>query len=304
MRIKKILTLLLTVVLLISCFAVGCKEDESSKYENTSNEIVNGIAKGDFKMVNHRGFNFVAPENTLSAFRLSDDEGFTHVECDIVFTKDGVPVLSHDTSIDRTCASGNTGEIKDLNYADIKDLDFSYDKTAYAGEKMPTFEQFLALCKELNLHAYLDIRAQSTKSETKILVDMVNSGGMQGQVSYISSSAHVLEAVKEKDETARLGFVCSYASDDKIAELRALRTGKNEIFMDCNYYYMTKTDKINTKEGLEQTIYNCKYFKIPLEVWTVNSEKDIIGLDPYISGVTTDSITQNGIFDYWDKNQK
>ncbi|MBQ0070817.1 MAG: hypothetical protein KBS81_03020, partial [Spirochaetales bacterium] len=57
--------------------------------------------EGIFHSINHRGYNTVAPENTLSAFRLSKEKGFTQVETDVAFTLDGVPVLLHDSTIDR-----------------------------------------------------------------------------------------------------------------------------------------------------------------------------------------------------------
>ena len=53
-------------------------------------------------LIMHRGYNKVAPENTLAAFRLAAEMGFKAVECDIQFTKDGVPVVIHDSSVTRT----------------------------------------------------------------------------------------------------------------------------------------------------------------------------------------------------------
>ncbi len=250
------------------------------------------------RFICHRGFNFVAPENTLSAFRLSKEKNFDSVECDIVFTKDGVPVLSHDLSIDRTCASGNKGEIKNLNYADIKDLDFSYDKTAYAGEKIPTFEQFIKLCKELALHAYLDIRAETTIEQVKGLVDIVNANQMQGKVSYMSYNIELLKAVSEKERGARLGYVRGMASEELVSALSNLKTDENQVFMNCWLHYMKKDAHKGTDIDLEHCIARCKRYGIPLEVWTVNSEEDIINLDPYISGVTTDSLNKESVINY------
>ena len=43
------------------------------------------------RSINHRGYNTVAPENTLPAYELSKENGFQIVETDIAFTKDGVP---------------------------------------------------------------------------------------------------------------------------------------------------------------------------------------------------------------------
>ena len=67
----------------------------------------------------HRGG---VPENTLSAFRRSKAEGASGVEIDLVFTKDGRPVLLHDNSVDRT--SNGTGRVDGLTFEQLRHLDF------------------------------------------------------------------------------------------------------------------------------------------------------------------------------------
>ena len=108
--------------------------------------MVVGLAYIDFenrdshvKAIAHRGYSADAPENTLVAYRLAKEKGFSYVECDISFTKDGVAVLLHDATIDRT--TNATGNISDLNYDEIKDLDAgSWFDEKYKDEKIPTFE--------------------------------------------------------------------------------------------------------------------------------------------------------------------
>ena len=51
------------------------------------------------KSIAHRGASEIAPENTIPAFRLAKELGFSCVETDIRFTKDNVPVLCHDAAI-------------------------------------------------------------------------------------------------------------------------------------------------------------------------------------------------------------
>jgi len=67
----------------------------------------------------HRGG---LPENTLSAFRRAKAEGASAVEVDLSFTKDGHPVLLHDTSVDRT--STGTGRVDGLTLEQLRELDF------------------------------------------------------------------------------------------------------------------------------------------------------------------------------------
>jgi glycerophosphoryl diester phosphodiesterase len=53
-------------------------------------------------LIAHRGGGWLAPENTLAAFQLAADIGFTAFECDVKLSADGVPFLLHDDQLDRT----------------------------------------------------------------------------------------------------------------------------------------------------------------------------------------------------------
>ena len=73
------------------------------------------------KIVCHRGAKTFAPENTFSAIDLAIGLGFNIVEIDVRQTKDGVPVVLHDSSLNRI--TDGSGEIKKMNYADVSKLD-------------------------------------------------------------------------------------------------------------------------------------------------------------------------------------
>lgn len=240
--------------------------------------------------VNHRGFSLEAPENTLAAYRLSKLKGFNAVETDVSFTKDGVPVLLHDDSIDRT--SNGTGKIKDLTWNQIKDLDFSNGKTAYAGEKIPKFYDFLILCKNLGLHPYIEIKTYDMdRQKVNTLVDMVKRVGMKGKVSFISFGLDLLEYVRDRDDSARLGYLIDGNRQNSLQEINkavTLKTSKNEVFIDANYYPLR--DNVNTGNNLEDCINACISFDFALEVWTVDSADDIRKMDPFISGVTSNNL--------------
>ncbi|XP_048646026.1 glycerophosphodiester phosphodiesterase 1 [Marmota marmota marmota] len=68
----------------------------------------------------HRGGSHDAPENTLAAIRQAAKNGATGVELDIEFTSDGIPVLMHDNTVDRT--TDGTGRLCDLTFEQIRKL--------------------------------------------------------------------------------------------------------------------------------------------------------------------------------------
>lgn len=230
------------------------------------------------KAVNHRGYCTVAPENTLAAYRLSKEKGFAYVECDVSFTSDGYPVLLHDSTIDRT--SNGTGSIAGMTLEDVRKLDFGSWKSAdYAGEKIPTFEEFILLCKRLGLHPYIELKT-GTEDQIKGLVDVVKRYGMKGNVTWISFNSACLVYVKSVDTSARLGFVVDSVTASTITTIKqSLRTGKNEVFVDCS-----------ASNANEAAVALCADADIPLEVWTVNTEAAILSMNNYISGVTSDNL--------------
>lgn len=234
----------------------------------------------DIKSINHRGQNYLAPENTLEAYKLSALAGFKYVECDISFTKDGIPVLLHDDTIDRT--SNGTGAIKDLTLAEARQYDYgSWFSPEWAGVQIPTLEEFLMLCKEYNLHPYIEIKWGTFNSATdaKVVVDLVEKCGMTGNVSYISFNPVELGYVKEVDASARLGCVISSTvAQDHINKALALKTDTNEVFIDV-YVSQGATG--------HNTVTLCQSAGIPLEVWTADGAK-IDTLDPYVSGVSSE----------------
>lgn len=232
----------------------------------------------DILAINHRGYSKEAPENTIPAYILSKQKGYNYVECDVSFTADGVAVLLHDETIDRT--SNGSGNISQLTYQQVLQYDFgSWFAAKYAGIKIPTFSEFIKYCKGLGLHPYIELKSNGgyTKEQIGQVVNEVELCGMKGRVTYISFSATFLGYVKEHDPQARLGYIANITSST-IAEAVALKTGENEVFMDVNYTYIT-----------DSKISSCAANDLPVEVWTVNQASVIKGLHPYISGVTSDN---------------
>lgn len=244
--------------------------------------------------VNHRGYNTEAPENTLPAFKLSKTHGFDMVETDILFTSDNVPVLIHDTSINRTARNSDGSAIEDTvwveetSYADLLEYDYGiWFSNDYAGTPIPTLTEFLLLCRAVNLHPYLELKSQRnniTQSELEQLVNTVRDCGMHGKVTYIGYNENYLSAIVTLDPTARVGLLWGVGAltDTGINNALALSTGANDVFIDSATY--TSAD-----------IALVKAAGIPLEAWTLNTASSILALDPYITGVTSNNLIASDV---------
>jgi glycerophosphoryl diester phosphodiesterase len=102
------------------------------------------------RIVAHRGGGTLAAENTLGALRTGAALGFKAVEFDVMLAADGVPVLIHDETTERT--TGVKGRVAQLRAAQLEGLD------AGNGEGIPSFEKAAALCRKLGLWANVEIK--------------------------------------------------------------------------------------------------------------------------------------------------
>ena len=233
--------------------------------------------------INHRGW-YEAPENTLPAYKESKTHGFSMAETDVSFTSDGVAVLLHDQTINRTArnADGSSIEqtinIHDITYSQALEYDFGiYKSQTYAGTKIPTLTEFLTLCRNLQIHPYIELKSNGDYSTVEIssVAQIVKDTGMRGNVTYISFSESYLQTIANLDSKARIGWLVNTISDATISAVQAFMNGAtNNWFLNCSKYDAT-------------TVGKCRNADIPLEIWTIDSADIIASLDVFISGVTS-----------------
>lgn len=110
------------------------------------------------RVIGHRGAARLAPENTLAGLRKAKAEGAAWVEFDVKLSADGVPYLLHDDTLDRT--TDGKGPAAGLTMAALQRLDAgSWWGPAFAGERLPTLAEAVALLTELGLGANVEIKA-------------------------------------------------------------------------------------------------------------------------------------------------
>lgn len=231
------------------------------------------------RSVNHRGYCTVAPENTLAAYRLSAENGYTYVETDISFTSDNVPVLLHDDTIDRT--SNGTGNVAEMTLEELKTYDFGVWKSeTYVGETIPTLDEFMALCKNLCMQPYLEFKAYSsiTQEQLDICIEIVKKYGMLDNVTWISFDSEVLSMIAQSCSNARIGYLsfCRDTDEDPLPVVEEFKNLGYDVFLDGHYAYVT-----------DEEIDYLRSINVPLEVWTVDSASSVLNLNPYVTGVTT-----------------
>jgi glycerophosphoryl diester phosphodiesterase len=256
------------------------------------NSIETSLIKHNVKGINHKGYNFVAPENTLPAYALSKKMGYEYVECDVQFTSDDVPVLLHNSTINATArnadgsAISTTINVGETAYNDLLQYDFGIWKSdAYAGTKIPTFEEFIRFCKYSGLKPYCEIKGDTmTEARVKLLTDIVVKYGMQKNVTWISFAVNALNYVKNNIPTARLGIISASLTTFVINGHHALKSDSNDVFVSLGISAVTDENVATLiSEGIETETYIVDKFFATKNV------------NPYITGITTNCVDVVGV---------
>jgi glycerophosphoryl diester phosphodiesterase len=126
--------------------------------------------------ISHRGEHLRHPENTMAAYRAAIEAGADFIETDVRTTSDGKLVIMHDGSVDR-CTNGH-GDVANMTFDEIRKLDAGVKfGEAFAGSKVPTFDEVLELARG-KIGVYIDSKRISAQD----LVAAVARYGMEDHV--------------------------------------------------------------------------------------------------------------------------
>lgn len=164
------------------------------------------------KIISHRGANFFAPQNTIPAFEKALEIGVDGFETDVHLTKDGVPVLCHNYTINAT--SNKKGNISDYTYEELCAFDFGkYFSPAYAKTRIPTVDEFLTLVASSDIEV-LNIELKSPKEKEELAIvsktlDLVCEHGLMEKLILSSFNPELLVEAKKYNPDCRTGLLYS-----------------------------------------------------------------------------------------------
>lgn len=174
--------------------------------------------------VAHRGFSGIAPENTMAAFRLALEQPYVHwIELDVQLSKDGVPVVIHDFTLERT--TNGTGRIKNLDWKELQQLDAgSWKNAQYRGEKIPSLAQVLDICRgRVSLNIELKTAGDMYPGLEKAVLREILMRDMHDQVVLTSFERAALRRTKELAAEIRTGLIIDARPDDLAKQLENLQ---------------------------------------------------------------------------------
>lgn len=213
------------------------------------------------RIYGHRGAPAEFPENTLAGFARAKELGVYGIELDVHLSKDGVAVICHDDTLDRT--TNASGAIADFTVAELHQVD------AGDGQYVPTLAEVLDLVGD-SLH--VDIEVKANAAGAAVLDEVQKVQGLRWLVS--SFDWDVLRYVRSQDANADLWVLTPAASDDAIQVFREINAGALAIW---------------TKGMDEDIAAFLREQNIPWWPWTVNDlERARQLLDWGAIGICTD----------------
>jgi glycerophosphoryl diester phosphodiesterase len=145
----------------------------------------------------HRGANLVAPENTMSAFLKAELIGAAGIELDVRLTADDIPIVIHNSTVDKT--TNGHGSVYDLTLRDVEELDAgSWFDPSYSNEKIPTLEQVFDTLGDKIL---MNIELKENHANDEILAQkvckLVEEKAMEENVWFSSFSKKLLRLTRQ-----------------------------------------------------------------------------------------------------------
>ncbi len=209
-------------------------------------------------IIAHRGLNLEAPENTLPAFQKAKEAGVDGVELDILPSKEGTLVVTHDENVFKF--TGVKAAVKKMSLSELKKLDFgSHFSSTFREEKIPTLEEvFDLLGKELLIN--IEIKGTNIRSDGReeTLIQLIRKWKMTERVVVSSFNIFSLKRMMQRAPDIKRGYLF-YEKQDAISR----RGGWAKSFAPYSFHISKALVKEDTVQSIHQRGYKCW-------VWTVN----------------------------------
>lgn len=219
----------------------------------------------------HRGFSGMAPENTMAAVRMAMAEPCVEwIEVDVQMSKDGVPVIIHDFTVNRT--TNGRGPVRFKTLKELKALDAgSWKSEFYAGEQIMALDELLDEVKG-RLKLNLEIKTQNDMYPglEKKIIQAVKDHGMMRDTVLTSFDISALGKVKWEEQQMRTGLIIDGRPDDLFKRLHDLGAG----FLSISH---RRINSSLVKQAAKQ--------RVQLMAWTVDRSLTMLKLaahDPNI----------------------
>lgn len=219
-------------------------------------------------VIAHRGNSGPAPANTMASIRQAVELGVDMIELDVRLSRDGIPVLIHNNTVDET--TDGSGAVSSLDLAQLRELDAgSWKDERHAGERIPTLMEVLefaggkvGLALDLKDEAAIPAMIEAVQ-EAHMVDDVVICGcyesqaqkirEIDGSLTVLLNTDSQLEKLAKREDKS--DFIREYVRRACEAKLAAL---------NVSFRYITR-----------ELIRRAHLRALPVWAWTVDDREDM-----------------------------
>jgi len=229
------------------------------------------------KLIGHRGVKNLSPENTLNSIELAYKLGLKWVEIDVKISKDLIPILLHDDTLERT--TNGKGLPIDFNYYNLKKLDAGFYYYNYFTKiRIPTLKQVLSFCKKHKICLNIELKPNIgfEKNNVEAIAKLICNFNFTNKYYFSSFDWSSLILMKKFLPHAYYGLLIDTFNKD-ISLKNALDICKKYKFSCCGFNKnIINLDIMNEmkKHNLITTIYSEKNLtpSEANELWSIGVE--------------------------------
>lgn len=190
----------------------------------------------------HRGFSELYPENTITSFNRAVEEGAEMIEFDVHLSREGVPMVIHDDTIERT--SNGRGFVKDMTFSELRAFDYSISHPENGFCLIPTLDEVISLLKGRVL-MNIEIKNLPVKYRgiEERIVSIVMRHDCVDSVVISSFDHHCLDKVKSINPRLMVGMFYSASwllFEDELKLLKPYSIHPDVRAVDWNQIYRAK----------------------------------------------------------------
>ena len=236
----------------------------------------------------HAGGKGTRPEHTMIAYETALDEGADVLELDVHATSDGVLVLMHDETVDRT--TDGTGAIVDMTFAELGELDAGYTFTTDEGAtypyrgmglSVPSLEEVLQAWPDV---AYVIEIKQAEPAIVEPLLAMCEAHGVSDQMVASAFSQEVLLQLR----AAAPLMPTSFAVPEVLAFM-ALTEETEATYVPPAQFLQVPLEQAGLPVLTAALVERAARFDLKVHAWTINDEAEMSMLiDLGVDGIITD----------------
>jgi|RhiMethySRZTD1v2_1073278.scaffolds.fasta_scaffold170810_2 glycerophosphoryl diester phosphodiesterase len=226
----------------------------------------------------HRGASGEAPENTLTAFRRAAELGIVYAELDVHASRDGVVVVCHDATLERT--TDGHGHIRELSLVELQNVDAGFYFSSDGGRtfpfrgtdvKIPTLVEVLQSFP--TLHFTIEMK-QTEPAIEELVIAAIRACGREEHV--ILASEH--DAVLARVRALAPEMTTSFAYGEVIEFIQRAKTNQLLDYRPPGQAFQIPPEFHGTLLVTPQTVAAAHALGCEMHVWTIDEQEEMVRL--------------------------